>query len=168
MAMGESATADSRSVRVPFGGDVTWPNACCVCVAELPDASLQLEAYAFRWTLPETWRHPIAVFEVPICSRCHRRRWIVGLLRTLGALLLIAGLTFAMAMSGRGHLISEGGVELALVPIALWLWWRFPVGPTAHFDAGAVVLRFRREQFAQAAVVHPPSGLAPPAFTWRN
>ena len=147
------ANGDARSVRVPFGGHVVWPNACCVCTAELPEASLRLEAYAVRWWLPGSWQRPVAWFELPLCLRCRGRRVILALLRGLGVVLLIAGLVFASSMTGRGLRIPVWAFHGTLTPLVLWLWWRFPLGPTIRVAEGAVVMTFRSAEFAQGAKV---------------
>ncbi len=139
---------------------MVWPNACCVCTAELPEACLRLEAYAFRWRVPDSWQRPVAVFEVPMCVRCWRRRVILALLRGLVVVLLIAGLVFAASMTGRGLGGLAWALKLLLAPIVLWLWWRFPLGPTIRVAERAVVMTFRFAGFAQAAKVFDPPSIA--------
>ena len=166
--MERTHSAGDRSVCVPFGGDVEWPATCCVCPEPWPDAHLRLEAYDFRWLVPASWQTPVGIFEVPICRRCRQRRVLAWMLRGLVVLLVLAGSTFALAMSGRDRWIVEWDF-LVFGPILLWLWWRFPVGPTIRFAEGSVVMTFRREEFARAVVVHPPSELPPePVFVWRK
>lgn len=154
------ANGDALSVRVPFGGHVVWPNTCCVCTAELPEACLRLEAYAVRWWLPDSWQRPLAWFELPLCLRCRGRRVILALLRGLGVVLVIAGLVFASSMTDRRLRIPAWALEGTLAPLVLWLWWRFPLGPTIRVAEGAVVMTFRSAEFAQGAKVFDPPAIA--------
>lgn len=162
--MDEATSIDAHSVRVPFGGSVVWPDECCACSATAPVESVRLEAYAPRWASLDSWLLPLQWHAVPRCARCGRWNRIWWAVRALGALLVFAGATFALAMGNHLHGLGEHAFELLVVafavmlgPIVFWLWRRFPIGPTIRVDDGAVVMTFRRTEFARAAVVHAAS-----------
>lgn len=155
-----------NEVRVPHGGSVVWLDTCCVCSAPSPEARVRLEAFAFRWTVPDTWMLPVQVHEAPLCAGCRRRHAIWWSVRGVAVLSGFAAVTFGictgewrdLAQFGLFPMVAILGVTLG--PLVLVLWRLFPIGPTIRFADGCAVMRFRNTEFARAARVFDSPSIA--------